>query len=59
MSAAQTYMPAIQPTNTYFQATLCASIEPRHRVLGDVEQPGDSPGEPESCYQPDLLTHAR
>ncbi len=36
-----------------------ASIEARHRVLGDVEQPGDRPGEPESRDQPDLLTHAR
>ena len=32
-----------------------ASIKPWHRVLSDVEQPGDSPGEPESRDQPDLL----
>ena len=54
VSAAQTYMPAIQPTNTYFQGTL-ASIEAGHRVLGDVEQPGDRPGEPDSRYPPDPL----
>ncbi len=34
-------------------------IEAWHRVLGDVEQPGYSPGEPESRNLPDPLPHPR
>ena len=36
-----------------------APIEPRHRILGDVEQPGDGPGEPDSRNQPDPLARPR
>ena len=36
-----------------------ASIESRHRLLDDVEKPGDRPAEPDSRDQPYPLTHHR
>ena len=38
---------------------LLAAIEARHGVLGYVEEPGDSPAEPDSRDQPDPLTQSR